>query len=130
VVFRMCAAAICAGIIGGLATRIVQPAPSAQQPACLHGPGETEADRQLRVQALSAARAINTRQSELASRGDYVYVPLERLGTIRVAPAGFETELVTDAKAYAFSIKDTRDPCRFTLFSDQNGVIFVGEALR
>jgi hypothetical protein len=102
----------------------------AQQPACLHGSRETEAERLLRQQALGAARAINTRQSELASRGDRKYVAFEQLGNIRLPPVGFETELVTDGKAYAFSIKDTRDPCRFTLFSDQNGVIFVGEALR
>lgn len=119
------AAAIAAALAGS-----TRPVALAQQPACLHGPNETEAERKLRFQALTSARSINTAESRAASEGDRKYRQLGQLGGVVMPPYGFDVSLVTDGSAYAFSIKDTRDPCHFAMFSDQNGVIFVGEALR
>ena len=45
-------------------------------------------------------------------------------------PAGFLTQLTVEASTYALLLKDTTDPCGFTLFSDQDGLIYVGSPLR
>jgi hypothetical protein len=45
-------------------------------------------------------------------------------------PDRWDPRLVTDGATYAFSVKDTTDPCGFTLFSDDTGIIYVGEAMR
>jgi hypothetical protein len=46
-------------------------------------------------------------------------------------PEGFAVHLATDGSTgYVFSVKDTLDPCRFALFSDQAGLIYTGEPLQ
>jgi hypothetical protein len=40
------------------------------------------------------------------------------------APDGFRVQLNIDGTTYAFSIKDTLDPCLFAVFSDQTGDIY------
>ena len=69
-------------------------------------------------------RRINTAQANAPKP----YRPLAALN-IPVAP-GWEARLATDGNTCAFSVKDTTDPCGFTLFSDDIGVIYTGEALR
>jgi hypothetical protein len=43
---------------------------------------------------------------------------------------GFKVQLSTDGGTYTFSMKDTLDPCRFTYFSDQEGVIYAGTPIK
>jgi hypothetical protein len=50
--------------------------------------------------------------------------PLEQLENIPPAPPGFEVKVITDGRAYAFSVKDTRDPCRYAIFSDEDRWIY------
>ena len=56
--------------------------------------------------------------------------PLEHLGLKRPTPDGFHLQLTTDGSSYAFSVKDTLDPCLFAYFSDQSGIILVGRVIQ
>jgi hypothetical protein len=99
-----------------------------QSPDCLHGPMETPANRVRREQAISLAQRINGAQKMArrfappAERG--AYRPLDELFNLPATPAGFRVQHHTDGATYAFSIKDTLDPCRFAVFSDQDGEIY------
>jgi hypothetical protein len=113
---------ICAAL--GVSAR----ATSAQQPRCLHGQDETAAQRDRRQQALRTARQINTYR--VNGRGQAGrFQPLTAFPGI-VTPPGFAVHVATDGTTYAFSIKDTVDPCAFAYFSDDSGLIYMGQALR
>ena len=102
----------------------------AQTDACLHDPaGETQAEQTRRGLALRLARAINTGEMQVFST-QKKFAALEQLPISAGIPQGFVAALSTDGQSYAFSIKDTIDPCRFAYFSDQNGVIFNGQPIR
>ena len=100
---------------------------TAQQPACLHGPNESPDQLARRRAALGITREINGLQA--AFRRTPAYQPLAQLPVSGI-PAGFAVQLVTDGTTYSFSVKDTLDPCRFGFFSDQDGLIFVGEVIK
>jgi hypothetical protein len=100
-----------------------------QTSSCLHGTGETEAQRTRRVQALTLTRQINTLEA-VESQRLKSFVPVEQLALTAAIPQGFDTALLTDGKGYAFSVKDTTDPCGFLYFSDQEGRIYSGEGIR
>jgi hypothetical protein len=98
------------------------------QDGCLHGPDETAAEKQRRVQAVMLSRQINSQQQRSrSSKGSFV--SQSDLSGLPAAP-GFEVGLVTNGKIYAFSVKDTLDPCGLAFFSDHNGLIYEGKALR
>jgi hypothetical protein len=102
---------------------------SAQPLLCLHGSSEQPNGRTRREQALRIADQIN--RSEAAAVGfsrNPVYRPLEGFGGVPVAPAGFRLQFYTDGATYAFSLKDTLDPCRYTIFSDQDQAIYQAVA--
>jgi hypothetical protein len=101
-----------------------------QSPACLHGPNETAADAARRQNALRLVRAINTSQARSLAI-DRVYRTFQGLTDLGLPgrPMGFATQLSVEGSTYAVVIKDTLDPCRYTLFSDQDGVIYVGSPL-
>jgi len=40
-------------------------------------------------------------------------------------PDGFDLQFHTDGRAYTLSLKDRRDPCRFAVFSDQEGAVYA-----
>lgn len=102
----------------------------AQQPVCLHGPDESAAQQVRRLQALRTARQLNTAEAAVVAR-TLAYQPVETLpGGAPATPEGFAVHLAVDGKGYAFSIKDSADPCGFAFFSDQDGIIYSGEALR
>jgi hypothetical protein len=102
---------------------------SAQQPACLHGQDEPAAQRDRRVQALRITRQINTLEN--AGRGQArQYQALNALPNVSAPPQGFAVHFATDGSSYAFSVKDTLDPCAFAYFSDETGVIYTGQALQ
>ena len=99
----------------------------AQQPnpiTCLHGPNESADQRDRRAAAVRIARMINSAEAN----GRTPYRSLSLLNV--TAPAGWDTRLTTDGSTYAFSVKDTTDPCGFTLFSDEMGIIYFGEPIR
>ena len=111
-----------------LAVGVGSIATAQQQPACLHGQDETPAQRDRRQQALRTARQINT--YEVNGRGQAGrFQPLTAFPNI-VTPPGFAVHFATDGTTYAFSVKDTLDPCAFAYFSDETGVIYTGEPIR
>ena len=119
-------AAAAAVVITGIAS--VQHPATAQQPACLHGASEIDAERTRRQQALRLTRDINTQQAAVgAKRG---YQPVALLPLTAPVPQGFDVHLVTDGQQYSFSVKDTLDPCAFAYFSDEGGRVYTGEGLR
>jgi hypothetical protein len=102
---------------------------TAQQPACLHGPQEDARQAARKLGALTFVRRVNTTQAKaVGSTGSYLSG--DQLPFASQVPDGFAFSLASSGQAYAFSVKDTSDPCRFAFFSDQDGVIFQGEAIR
>ena len=103
----------------------------AQQPArvCLHGENEVPEQRERRFLALAAARDVNTLQAAAAAKTG-VYQPFLSLPVTQAVPPGFRLQLSSDGVTYAFSVKDTTDPCLFAYFSDQTGVIFAGRVIQ
>jgi len=100
---------------------------SAQNRQCLHDQLETQANRSRREKALQLAGDINMAQSvarRLGPRGQGDYKPLDQLTNVPAVPEGFRVQLHTDGTTYSFSIKDTRDPCGYAIFSDQGFDIY------
>jgi hypothetical protein len=98
--------------------------PSPQNRKCLHGADETPEDRARREKAVELADDINRAQG-IARRfgprpGQGPYRPLDQLFNVPLPPDGFRVQLHTDGTTYSFSIKDTRDPCGYAVFSDQS----------
>ena len=101
----------------------------AQEPACLHGPKETAAQRERRTVALDYARELNTFEAAGKSHAQRYYA-IEDLPGLPKLPAGFKAGMSTDGASYTFSIKDTLDACHFAYFSDQDGLIYSATAIR
>jgi hypothetical protein len=101
-----------------------------QQAACLHGTDETPADAARRRDAVRVMRAINTIQVQTFGK-NRAYLNFRELTSLALPPrpTGFLTQLTVEGSTYALLLRDTADPCRYTLFSDQEGVIFVGSPL-
>jgi hypothetical protein len=97
---------------------------SAQDRQCLHDQLETRANRTRREKALELADEINRAQGVArrfgARPGQGPYKPLDELFNLPDTPEGFRVQLHTDGTSYTFSIKDTRDPCGYAVFSDQS----------
>ena len=108
---------------------VVAPVAAQAQP-CLHGEGEVPEQRARRFQALAAARDVNTMEAVAAAQANGLYQPLLKLGLSQPTPDGFRLQLTTDGTNYAFSVKDTLDPCMFAYFSDQTGIILVGRVIQ
>lgn len=106
---------------------VATPASAQQQQAraCLHGDDESLEQRARRVAALALARDVNTMEARTGG-----YQPLANLTLNRPTPDGFRLQLTADGNGYAFSVKDTLDPCVFAYFSDQSGVILVGRGIQ
>jgi hypothetical protein len=102
---------------------------SAQQ--CLHGGSERSAEQARREQALKMAHQINAAEMRVVpqtpgSRNPraYQFLPLEQLPSSLPVPPGFAVKFLTDGTGYMFSIRDTKDPCHYTIFSDQDRWIY------
>jgi len=115
---------------------------AAQAQQCLHDKNETEQQKQRRFDAVNAVRRINT--AEFSNMPDArKFVPFTELtksaswkklnneapkltdGAIGILP-GFELRLSTDGTSYSLSLTDKSDPCMFTLYSNDAGIIFTG----
>ena len=110
-----------------LMTITVLSATSASQlsgiPSCLHDERERPSDRARREQALSLAKAIHEAQGTTAERAR-LYVALPQLRGLPPTPKGFDLRLHTDGHGYIFSLKDSLDPCRYGIFSDEGGIVY------
>ncbi len=119
-------------VAGTLATSAALDAVNAQQQlACLHATGETQADATRRQDALRVMRTINTVQAQVFARNQ-TYQNLRELSDSGLPPRpyGFVMQLTVEGSTYALLLRDTVDPCRYTLFSSQDGLIFVGSPLQ
>ncbi|HEU4688663.1 MAG TPA: hypothetical protein VFS23_09900 [Vicinamibacterales bacterium] len=95
---------------------------------CLHDESETREDRTRRERAVELADDINQAQTVARrygrDRARGQYRPLDELFNVPAPPDGFRVQMHTDGTTYSFSIKDTRDPCRYAVFSDQSTDIY------
>jgi hypothetical protein len=99
-------------------------ADAARAQQCLHMQLETAEDRVRRDRAMEFARRVNAAQAIPAPRGPR-YRALEELPYLPPVPDGFELQFHTDGRSYTLSLKDRRDPCRFAVFSDQDGAVYA-----
>lgn len=101
----------------------------AQPPACLHGPSSAPEHRARRDAALQYAKQLTAFEAAGKSQAQRYYA-IEDLPGLPKLPDGFKARMSTDGASYAFSVKDTLDPCRFALFSDQDGVIYTATPIQ
>jgi hypothetical protein len=118
--------------------RVAVPQPAS---ACLHDAGqETPGQRDRKVAALGATRAINTAQSAHSAKNKSYATREELAGyldgarynllpTAEIVP-GFTLTLDTTPKGYWFAVVDTTDPCGFRFISNQDGLIFTAQPIR
>ena len=95
----------------------------AQPPPCLHGPSSTPEHRARRDAALQYARQVTSFETAGKNQAQRYYA-IDDLPGLPLLPEGFKARMSTDGASYAFSVKDTLDPCHFALFSDQDGLIY------
>ena len=90
----------------------------------------TCAERSRQTLAIRMAREINSQEISAHQRTN-LYQPMDAFPALNV-PGWFAVQVVTNAagSAYAFSVKDTQDPCGFTVFSDQEQVIYTAQPLQ
>jgi hypothetical protein len=102
-----------------------------QRPTCLHGVGEAPTDAARRVDAIRAVRAVNTAQAQAFGQGRrYLsYKELTDRGLPR-RPDGFSTQVTVEGPTYAVVLSDTSDPCGWTIFAVQEGVIYTGTPIQ
>jgi hypothetical protein len=91
--------------------------------ACRHDDSALQTDRARREQAVTLARAINAAQGTL-SQQTRRYHALMDLPNLPEVPDGFELSFYSDNAGYIFSLKDTSDPCRHAIFSDEAGLLY------
>lgn len=114
---------------GSASNRVVVQQPSqTPAPACLHGPQETPEQAARKRTAIAFTRQVNTLQARAVATSK-AYVAADQL-QLAAVPEGFEFRMAVTPTAYAFSVRDNSDPCRFAYFSDEQGLIFHGEVIR
>jgi hypothetical protein len=110
-------------LIAAALTGLLFSGSSVQAQNCLHQSNESVDQRTRREGAVRYLVAVNAAQA--ASQRKYAtYVPLSEAPGLDRAPVGFLPRLVFDRWGYLISLQDFFDPCGFTLFSDERGVIY------
>ena len=109
------------GLCTGMAFLLL--AGSAEAQRCLHGADETATEEARRLAALDVVREVNAAQVRL-ERERGTYVALDQATAVSRIPLGFVFRVTFDRWGYVVSGKDTLDPCRFSLFSDQDGIVY------
>ncbi len=127
------AAALLLTASGAPAQDQVAPQPPGR-PACLHESPSSDPHRARRDQAIRLAYEINAAQARARGlgrpgRARNPYLPLDQLMNVPAPPAGFQVQHHTSGEAYFFSIKDTLDPCKYAVFSDESGDVYEGPAI-
>ncbi|MBI3264326.1 MAG: hypothetical protein HYZ58_14410 [Acidobacteria bacterium] len=114
---------------------------------CLNGQSPTAEQKTRRASALSLTRAINTAESAFASRNNGRYGSLKELldsGALKPMLGkstalnfaidepmlGWKLEFASSPEGYSFLVKDKIDPCGFSYYSNQVGLIYHGEPIR
>ena len=141
VVSRVVLLAVAAGLSA-------MPASAQTRPRCLHGMGETEVQKERRLEALDAAdliiRILDRRPKDTAypsweTLGDSPMVSSYRgmagrrgdlarkiaWGAAEPLP-GWRIHYVAAQDGYAFSLTDLRDPCAMTFASNDTGIVIEG----
>jgi hypothetical protein len=90
---------------------------------CFHGSQSAAHNQARREGAHTLARAINEAQSRAVSAAGR-YVELSALPSLPAVPNGFALRFYTDGDSYVVSLKDTFDPCRYGLFTDQQNRLY------
>ena len=88
----------------------------------------SEAQTARRRSAIQAARQINTAEAQYSAKTKR-YAPLLELTGVMI-PQGFDAQVSTDGESYTFLVKDTEDPCKLAVFSDQKGLIYTAAPLQ
>lgn len=127
---------------------LVPGAAQTRAPRCLHGAGETDVQRQRRLEALDTADLIvrildrrprdgaypewetlgkspmvNSYRGMAGRRGDLVRKI--RWGSDQPLP-GWGIHYVAEPDGYAFSLTDLRDPCGLTFAANDSGMLIEG----
>jgi hypothetical protein len=119
-----------AGLIGFAISGGFGPTASAQAPQCRLGTAQTPQETQRRAPAVNFVRAVANAQVKFMSENGR-YGTLEELsGMPDLSTGTFATSLIATAKQYSILVKDSSDPCGYTLFSDQRGLIFIGAPMQ
>jgi len=117
-------------------------------PRCLHGDGETDAQKQRRLEALDTAdllvrildrrprdsgypewealgksQMVDSYRGMAGKRGDLVRKI--RWGADEPLP-GWSIHYVAEQDGYAFSLTDLRDPCELTFAANDSGMLIEG----
>ena len=123
--------------------------PKAQAQGCLHGADQTPEQKTRRSQAIFAARSVNNMQANQPGARASRFLRHEELAqspfaqkqtsaqfkALNLTPGeeilpGWVLTLDVTENGYWFMIKDTTDPCGFTLISSTAGLIYTAEPLR
>ena len=102
------------------------PDPIALAQECVHGPGETLANRVRREQAIDFAHRLNQLEADARSLPPLRQYTRPSALTLPPAPADFELTFHTNGRTYAFSLKDALDPCNYAVWSDHDGLVYSG----
>ena len=96
---------------------------------CLHQGGpERQADRVRREQAIALMKAINRAQGQ-ALQQTRNFKPLSELSGLPGTPDGFRLRIYVNDAGYVASLKDSRDPCYFGIFSDESAFVYTNSPL-
>jgi hypothetical protein len=94
---------------------------------CLHAGPESAAERARRQLAIDYATKVNVAETSYSVGPRLlprVYRPLDELPNLPAVPAGFAIEFHNDDRGYVLSLKDTRDACRYAVFTDQDKLVY------
>jgi hypothetical protein len=98
------------------------PVPRAQ---CLHERGESSGERSRRQRAIQFAQLVNRAQLLFGGpSGRARYRAFEDLANVPAVPDGFRLQFHTNGTTYSLTLKDERDPCGYSIFSDQDSLIY------
>jgi hypothetical protein len=104
---------VCAALVG-----------SAVPPAAACQARPLTADEQARRQAaVRFAEQVNAAQARRHAQ-DGRYAPLAEVVPLDRVPIGFVPRLIADRWSYALTLKDLFDACGYTVFTDQDGVVY------
>jgi hypothetical protein len=104
-------------------TAVLLSASSVQAQDCLHRANESVSQRARREAAIRYLAALNQAQAA-SQQKQRAYLSLSEAAGSEYVPVGFLPRLLSDQWGYLVSLKDFFDPCGFTLFSDDRGVIY------
>jgi hypothetical protein len=121
---------VCIAILGiaSIGWAAMPPRQTSTGISCRHDNASRQDDRARRGQALRLAKAIHEAEARVVQIRQQ-YQPVSGLGSLPEVPSGFALSLHADHTGYIFAIKDTLDPCRFAVFSDQGGLLYEKSAL-